>query len=51
MNALQNEFIVYIFIMYINNSNIKSLTLFKKIKNYKKMFFNKNIRKLLFHEI
>ena len=51
MNTLQNEFIVYTFIMCANNNNAKSSALFKKIKNYKKMFFNENVEKLSFHEM
>ena len=51
MNALQNEFIVYAFIMCVNNSNAELSALFKKIKNYKEMFFNKNIEKLSFHKM
>ena len=51
MNALQNEFIIYAFIMYINNNNTESLILSEKIKNYKEMFFNENIEKLSFYEM
>ena len=51
MNALQNEFTVYAFIMCVSNNNAESSALFEKIKNYKKMFFNENAGKLSFHEM
>ena len=37
--------------MCVNNNNAESLTLFKKIKNYKKIFFNENVKKLSFHKM
>ena len=37
--------------MCVNNNNVKSSALFKKIKNYKEMFFNENTRKFSFHEM
>ena len=37
--------------MCVNNNNAESSTLSEKIKNYEKMFFNKNIKKLSFHEM
>ena len=37
--------------MYVSNSNTESSTLSEKIKNYKKMFFNKNAEKLSSHEM
>ena len=37
--------------MCVNNNNAKSSALFKKIKNYNEMFFNKNTEKLLSHKM
>ena len=37
--------------MCVNNNNAESSTLFKKIKNYKEMFFNENAEKFSFHKM